>query len=113
MNEVQKQEALAQTQLQVEQGKAQFEAQRMQQEAEIKKQIMQLQFQFDMQLKQVDVGRLKDKEQAVEDRKDKRTRIQGTQQSKMIQQRQTDGIPVDFENEGDENIPNMMKAFEP
>ena len=33
----------------------------------------------------------------IEERKDQRTRIQGTQQSKMIAQRTNDSAPVDFE----------------
>ena len=39
MNEVEKQQALAQTEIQIEQAKSQFEIQRMEQEALIKKQI--------------------------------------------------------------------------
>mgnify|MGYP000607189689 CR=1 FL=1 len=40
---------------------------------------------------------LKTKEKEIEDRKDKRTRIAGTQQSQMIDQRQNDLLPIDFE----------------
>jgi hypothetical protein len=39
------------------------------------------------------------KEQEIEDRKDKRTRIAGTQQSQMIDQRKNDLLPIDFENQ--------------
>jgi hypothetical protein len=48
--EVQKQQALTQETVNVEQDKSQFEIQRMQTEAEIKKQLMELQYQYDMQL---------------------------------------------------------------
>ena len=99
MNEVQKQQALAETTLQIEQGKSQYEMQRMQTEMQIKSQLMEQQFGYDMQLKQADVGQVSQKESEIEDRKDKRTKLQATQQSKMIQQRQNDGPPVDFENE--------------
>ena len=37
------------------------------------------------------------KEAQIEDRKDKRTKIQASQQSQMITQRQTDWLPTDFE----------------
>ena len=101
MNEVQKQQALAETTLQIEQGKSQYEMQRMQTEMQIKSQLMEQQFGYDMQLKQVDVGQVSQKESEIEDRKDKRTKLQATQQSKMIQQRQNDGPPVDFEKENE------------
>jgi len=39
--------------------------------------------------------------------------MQATQQSKMIQQRQTDGTPIDFENDTDANIANLMQQFVP
>jgi len=97
MQEVQKQEALAQTEIQIEQAKSQFEIQRMEQEALIKKQIMAEQFQYDLQLAQQQNAKITEKEQFIEDRKDKRTKLQATQQSKMIEQRQNDMLPTDFE----------------
>ena len=39
------------------------------------------------QLKQMEIDRLMAKEELIEDRKDKRTKIEGTQQSEMINQR--------------------------
>ena len=38
------------------------------------------------------------KEQFIEDRKDKRTKIQATQQSELIDQRNRDLLPKNFEN---------------
>ena len=98
MNEVEKQQALAQTEIQIEQAKSQFEIQRMEQEALIKKQLMAEQFQYDLQLAQADSARMSQKEAEIEDRKDKRTKIQATQQSEMINQRQNDLSPTDFES---------------
>ena len=104
MNEVEKQQALAQTEIQIEQAKSQFEIQRMEQEALIKKQIMAEQFQYDLQLaKQTSAG-VGEKEKFIEDRKDKRTKLQATQQSEMISQRQNDGLPTDFESAGNDNL---------
>jgi hypothetical protein len=97
MAEVQKQQALAQTTLQIEQGKSQLELQKIQTEAEIKKQIIELQYGFDRELKAMEVQAMKEKEALIEDRKDKRTEMQATQQSQMIQQRQDGTMPTNFE----------------
>jgi hypothetical protein len=98
--ELQKQQALAEKELQIEQGKSQFEIQRMQTEAEIKRQLMAEEFNYQMQLEQMKMGVEQTKEKELEDRKDKRTKIQGTQQSEMIDQRNNDLLPIDFENKG-------------
>ena len=47
------------------------------------------------------------KEQEIEDRKDKRTRIQATQQSQMINQRQNDLLPTNFEIQKDESMQQL------
>jgi len=114
MNEVQKQEALAQTEIQIEQAKSQFEIQRMEQEALIKKQLMAEEFNYQLQLAQAKVKTDREKEQFIEDRKDKRTKIQATQQSKMIEQRQNDLLPTDFESAGMDNLGGFgLEQFEP
>jgi len=114
LNEVQKQEALAQTEIQIEQAKSQFEIQRMEQEALIKKQLMAEEFNYQLQLAQAKVNTDRQKEQFIEDRKDKRTKIQATQQSKMIEQRQNDLLPTDFESAGMDNLGGFgLEQFEP
>ncbi len=95
--EVQKQNALAERELQIEQGKSQFEIQRMQVEADIKRQLMSEEFNYQVQLEQMKMSAEKNKEKDIEDRKDKRVKIQGTQQSEMIEQRNTKSLPIDFE----------------
>ena len=102
--ELQKQEALAQKELQIEQGKSQFEIQRMQTEAEIKRQLMAEEFNYQMQLEQMKMGAEQTKEKEIENRKDKRVKIQGSQQSEMIDQRNNDLLPIDFENKGQEGM---------
>jgi hypothetical protein len=94
--EMQKQQALAQTELQIEQGKSQFAIKKMEQEATIKRQLMELQHTFDLELKKMEVERMVEKEKMIEDRKDQRTRQEGTQQSQLINQRQNDLLPTDF-----------------
>ena len=99
--EVQKEQAVAQTKIQIEQAKIQFEIQRMEQEAIIKKQLMAEEFQYQLQLAQAEQERQTNREAEIEDRKDKRTKIQATQQSEMISQRQNDTLPTNFESEND------------
>ena len=88
--------AIAQTTLQIEQGKSQFEIQKIQTKGDIDKQLKELQFGFDKQLKEMEVQAMQMKENRIEDRKDKRTKLQATQQSQMIQQRQEGTVPTDF-----------------
>jgi len=100
--ELQKEQALAQGQAQLEQMKAQIEAQKMQQEVLHKKELMALEFQYNMQLKGVEVDGMKSREKEKEDRKDERTKIQATQQSEMIDQRNSGKPPKNFESAGND-----------
>ena len=100
--EVQKNQANAQVQAQLEQIKAQLESQKQAQEVEYKKELMQLEFQMNMQLKGMEVDAQKEKEKQKEDRKDERTRIQATQQSELIEQRNTGKPPKNFESAGND-----------
>jgi len=102
MAEVQKQQALTQEKVSIEQAKSQFEIQRMQTEAQIKRELMAEEFQYNIQLAQAQMGAAQAKEQEIEDRKDKRIKMQGTQQSELINQRQTDGLPKNFESSGND-----------
>ncbi len=114
MAEVQKQEALAQTTLQIEQGKSQFEIQRMEREAEIKRQLMQIEFDFNIQLTQAKGEAERQKETFIEDRKDKRAKIIGTQQSQMIDQKKNDLLPKNFESAGNDNLGGFgLEQFAP
>ena len=101
MYEVQKQEALAQKELQIKQGEAQLEIQKLETEAAIKKELMEIEFQYQLRLAGMQRQNEESKERYIEDRKDKRTKIQATQQSEMISQRQNDLLPKNFESEND------------
>ncbi len=107
MAEVQKQEAVTNTKVQFEQSKNQMEIERMQIQSELEMQKMQRRFEFDLQLKQMDMQAIGEKEKMIEDRKDKRIKMEGTQQSEMITQRNVDGPPIDFE----QNVEVDMNAF--
>ena len=100
--EVQKNQALSQSKAQLLQVEAQLDAQKMQQEVEMKKQLMALEFQYNMQLKGTEVQGMKDREKEKEDRKDERTKIQATQQSEMIEQRNSGKPPKNFESAGND-----------
>ena len=112
--ELQKQEGMVNSKVQLEQAKSQFEIQRLQTEAEIKKQLMQQEFDYNMQLAKQQTKVVQAKEQQIEDRKDKRHKIQGTQQSEMITQRREDGLPINFESKGNDNLGGIgLEQFAP
>lgn len=113
--EIQKDQALFQTKSQLEQLKGQIEQQRISVEVGAKKELMALEFQYNMQLKGIEVDNAKAKEKEIEDRKDQRTRIQGTQQSEMISQRKNDTPPTNFESGGNDTMGGGfgLGAFDP
>jgi len=100
--EVQKNQAVTESQAQLEQIKGQIESQRMMQEVQMKKELMGLEFQYNMQLKSMESSVKKQGEKEKEDRKDERTKIQATQQSEMIDQRNSGKPPKNFESAGND-----------
>ena len=108
MSEVQKQEAISGSKVQFEQASSQMEIQRMQLASQLEQQKMQMQHQFDMQLKQMDMEATGQKEQEIENRKDKRIKMEGNQQSAMIDQRKNDLPPIDFE---EKDMTSMMPSL--
>jgi len=102
--EIQKNQALNTGKAELMQMESQMDAQKMQQEVEAKKQLMALEFQYNMQLKNIEVGGVKDRENQKEDRKDKRTKIQASQQSELIDQRKNEKPPKNFESAGNDTL---------
>jgi len=114
MAEVQKQQALTAEKVAIEQAKSNFEMQRMQTEAQIKKELMATEFQYNLKLAQMKAQETKAKDAQIEDRKDKRIEKEGTQQSQLIEQRQTQGLPKDFESAGNDNLGGFdLSQFNP
>jgi len=111
--ETQKQEVLTNQKVSLEQAKMQFEIEKLRAEAQIKKELMAEEFNYNMQLAAERVNKDTVREKEIEDRKDKRARIIGTQQSQMIQQRQNDGTPIDFESTNDSLGDFGLEAFAP
>ena len=101
-SEMQKNQAITAGQAELEQLKAQLSSQKMTQEVMHKKELMQLEFEMNMQLKGVEVEGVKARDTEKEDRKDKRTKIQASQQSELIDQRKNEKPPKNFESAGND-----------
>ena len=102
--EMQKNDAKANIDMSLEESKQNFQLQKMLQEVEMKKELMALEFDYSMQLKGVEVEGVKGREKQKEDRKDERTKIQATQQSEMIEQRNGGKPPKNFESAGNDTM---------
>ena len=113
--EVQKESAKVQAEGQLEQMKMEIDIRKLREEAEIKKLLMEQEFMYNMQLKGADVDNIKQRETDREDRKDERTRIQATQQSELIEQRNTGTPPKSFESMGNDILTGDfdLGAFDP
>jgi len=113
--EIQKNQALSQVEMQLEQTKSQLRIEEQRQEVLHKKELMQLEFQMNMKLKGLEVDNIKEREKIKEDRKDQRTKIQATQQSELIDQRNSGGTPKNFESSGNDILSGdfNLNAFEP
>ena len=113
--EMEKQQSILESQMQLEQAKTQGKQMILDQEAELKKTLMDHEFRINMQLKQMEIEALKAKEKEQEDRKDERTRIQASQQSELIDQRNKQKPPKKFESAGNDIMGGGfgMNAFEP
>ena len=112
MSEVQKQQAISGANVEYEKAKSEFEKDRMQLQAQLDQQKMMMQHKNDMELKNVEVQGMSEKEKLIEDRKDKRSKMEATQQSEMITQRKNDSLPINFENENIEmDTTNMLPSL--
>ena len=113
--EIQKDAAITQQKIGLEQAKAQFEQQKMLAEVEAKKELMAIEFQYNMQVQGMTNKTLSDRDKMKEDRKDERTKIQASQQSELIDQRKTGGSPKKFESSGNDIVGGGfdLESFEP
>ena len=113
--EVQKNQALMQSTMQLEEAKMMLEAKKMKEEALIKKELMNHEFMINMRLKNMELNIVKEKEGKKEDRKDERTRIQASQQSELIDQRNNNKAPKKFESMGNDSLGGLgdLGSFDP
>ncbi len=102
--EIKKNESSLKTQKQLEQLKIDGKAQILQQESAIKEKLMQLEFQYAMQLKQLEAKTKTETQLLAENRKDSRTKMQATQQSEMIDQKENSKPAKNFESSGDNTL---------
>ena len=87
----------------------------MSSEVQAKIKLMQIEFKMNMQLKNMEIENFKSKEGFKEDRKDERTKIQASQQSELINQRQNESPPKSFESSGNDILGGGfdLGSFEP
>ena len=105
---------MAQTAISIEEAKSRFDIEKLNQEANIKRQLMEQEFQYNMQLRGAETNQRSQGEKEKEDRKDERTKIQATQQSEMIDQRNNSKPPKNFESSGNDVMGGIdMSGFGP
>jgi hypothetical protein len=114
MADMQKQQGIAESKVMINKSQLEYDLAKLEREAAIKKELMQFEFDLNMQLKQMDLQVINDKEKYKEDRKDQRTKIQATQQSELIEQRKASTGPKDFESAGNDVLGGFgLESFEP
>jgi len=112
--EIQKQQGIAESKVQIAQAQSQLDIAKLEREAAIKKELMQFEFELNMKLKEQDNQVINKKEEYKEDRKDKRTKIQASQQSELIDQRKSGKPPKNFESAGFDNLGGFgLEQFDP
>jgi len=113
--DVQKNEAITNQKAQLIKIESELEMAKMQQEKELKKELMKYEFDLNMALKDKESQMLTDKERYKEDRKDERTRIQASQQSRLIEQRKDRKGEQEFESAGNDTMGSgfNLEMFEP
>ena len=114
MADMQKQQGIAESKVMINKSQLEYDLAKLEREAAIKKELMQYEFELSMQLKQMDLRVINDKEKYKEDRKDKRTKLQASQQSELIDQRKNNKPPKDFESAGFDVLGGFgLEQFEP
>ena len=112
--DVQKEQAISQSKIKIKSAEHELEIQKLQQEVLAKKELMTYEFELNKQLKELDLQVINNKEEYKEDRKDKRTKIQASQQSELIDQRRNNTPPKDFESSGFDTLGGFgLEQFEP
>ena len=112
--EIKKNKSALESQMKLEAIKTDGKSQILAQEAQIKKQLMAQEFQYNMQLRQAEVAAQKLSDDNKEDRKDRRTKIQASQQSELIDQRANKKPPKNFESSGNDVLGGFnLGAFGP
>jgi len=101
-SEVQKNQAISQSQAQLEQIKAGLKTEQMDLEVQHKMKLMQFEFEINQQLQKMNMKQVDMKDTVKEDRKDSRTKMQASQQSELIDQKQNNKPAKNFESSGND-----------
>ena len=105
--EVQKQQALTQSKIELEKVKGELAKQKQQQEAQLKEELMRLEFELNMQLKDKELESARVQETRKEDRKDDRQAQSASQQSELVEQKNSGTPPKKFESAGNDVMGGM------
>ena len=108
--ELQKKLADSETEIKFEQTKSDLQSNRMQMEAALKKELMNHEFEINLRLKKMEFDSDKNKEILKENRKDKRTKIEATQESELIDQKENKKPPKNFELSHDDILRNLSEV---
>ena len=113
--EIKKNQSITQQKAELAQIEADLEMQKMQNEKELKKELMRFEFDLNIALKDKEGEVYTNREKYKEDRKDERTRIQASQQSKLIEQRKDKKGEQEFESAGNDTMGSgfNLEQFEP
>jgi len=102
--EVDKGKAAIENQIKLESIKTEGKSQLLKEEATIKRDLMELEFNHNMQLKQLEAKTKTEGQILAENRKDDRTKLQASQQSEMIEQRNNKLPAKNFETKDDAQL---------
>jgi hypothetical protein len=113
--EIQKNQAINAQKVELATAENELEIQKMAKEKDLKKELMKFEFDLNIALKERESQTLNDKEKYKEDRKDERTKIQASQQSKLLEQRKDRVGEQEFESAGNDTMGSgfNMEVFEP
>ena len=113
--EVEKQQAITSQKMELMKMEADFETRKLQQEALLKKELMNHEFKINQELKKMDLQSIESKDKYKEDRKDDRTKIQASQQSELIDQRNNKKPPKNFESSSNDILGGGfgLNSFDP
>jgi hypothetical protein len=102
--ETQKKQALVQSEIQLETAKNNLKVSYLQQEAALKKQLMEFEFELNQKIQEQQRELASRTEAMKEDRKDRRTQMQASNQSQLIEQKKAGTPPKKFESAGNDEL---------
>ena len=102
-----------QAKMQLKQAEIAFDIEKSKNEALLKSQLMREEFQYNLQLRNLEVGSLTEREKMKEEAKAKRISQQNSEQSKLINQRKNNLPPLNFESNEDSLDGFDLAEFEP